>query len=93
METGYKKIGKERVGKLRFPDDDVLDTEKQRAARLLELEKAMVLGNLDRIKVKIYFEDTTDRYAVETTIWGVTDACVILKQGVTIPIKRVLKIN
>ena len=40
----------------------------------------------------IYFEDDMSKKMVETTIWGVTEERVILKQGVVIPVKRIHKI-
>jgi hypothetical protein len=42
--------------------------------------------------MKIYFEDDAGNKMVETTIWGVTDSRVILKQGVVIPVNRIHKI-
>jgi uncharacterized protein (UPF0248 family) len=47
------------------------------------------LGNLERSKIKIYFEDDTSKKVVNTTVWGVTDKRVILKQGLVIPIHRI----
>lgn len=92
MDSKYKEIDKENVGKLTFPDADVLKTEKKKSQRQNELERAMSLGNLEQVKVKIYFEDDKDKLFVETTIWGVTDKCIILKQGLVIPNKRIYKV-
>ena len=61
--------------------------------RETELNRALALGNLEHTKIKIYFEDDQSRKLVETTVWGVTDKRVILKQGVVIPINRVHKIS
>lgn len=52
----------------------------------------MSLGNLEKVKVKIFFEDDKSKIYVETTIWGVTDESVILKQGLVIPNKRIYKV-
>jgi hypothetical protein len=43
--------------------------------------------------IKIYFEDDKSRKLVETTVWGVTDKRVILKQGLVIPIERIHKLE
>ena len=57
-----------------------------------DLDRALSLGNLEHVKIKIFFEDDISKKAVETTIWGVTDSRVILKQGVVIPVNRIHKI-
>ena len=68
METRFKEIDKENIGKLNFPIDDVLKTEQKKIQRQNELERAMTLGNLEQVKVKIYFEDDKDKLFVDTTI-------------------------
>jgi hypothetical protein len=93
MTTTFEKIEKEAIETLKFPHDEVLldkDLIKERDA---ELNRALALGNLEHTKIKIYFEDDQARKQVETTVWGVTDKRVILKQGVVIPIHRVHKIS
>ena len=64
-------------------------TEKKSVTARRELDRALALGNLEHAKIKIFFEDDTSKKMVETTVWGVTDKRVILKQGVVIPIHRV----
>jgi hypothetical protein len=65
-----------------------MDEEKINERRK-ELDRALALGNLEHTKIRIYFEDDTSCKVVDTTVWGVTDKRVILKQGVVIPIHRV----
>jgi hypothetical protein len=85
----FQTIEKESIGNLRFPLSEVL-TEKERIhERQNDLERALSLGNLEHSKIKIYFEDETSCKVVETTVWGVTDKRVILKQGIGIPISRI----
>lgn len=91
--TSFKEIQKEAVAELQFPDLDVLHDPVAQHERDFELRRALALGNLERSKAKIYFEDDKDLYMVETTVWGVTDKRVILKQGNVIPIKRVHKVS
>ena len=87
-------IDKEKIGALRFPILDILeDNDEAISERNESLRTALALGNLERIKAKIYFEDDSSKKVVETTVWGVTDKRVILKQGVVIPINRIYKVH
>lgn len=87
--TAFEKIEKENIENLRFPSDEVLTDETLIVSRRENLSRALSLGNLEHSKIRIYFEDDSSCKMVETTVWGVTDERVILKQGVVIPIKRV----
>lgn len=91
MNAHFEIIEKEAIDKLHFPETDVLDNEDDINQRNSDLERALSLGNLEHSKIKIYFEDNQSKKVVETTIWGVTDKRVILKQGVVIPINRIYK--
>ena len=93
MTTTFETIEKENIEALKFPSNEVLTDEKLIEERNSELTRALSLGNLEHTKIKIYFEDDQSRKLVETTVWGVTDKRVILKQGVVIPINRVHKIS
>lgn len=93
MTATFEMIEKENISGLKFPTEDVLKDKDLIIERQTELNRALALGNLEHTKIKIYFEDDTSRKLVETTVWGVTDKRVILKQGVVIPINRVYKIS
>ncbi|MGF1566434.1 MAG: hypothetical protein ACFCUH_13785 [Flavobacteriales bacterium] len=93
MTAAFLEIPKEQVGALHFPDSDVLTSDADRKQRKAALERAMTLGNLEQIKFKIYFEDHQGKRFVDTTIWGVTDERIILKQGLTIPTHRIISIT
>jgi len=93
MDKIFEKVEKEFVKELFFPDDDVLNSEELKNERDKELVRALALGNLEHSKIKIYFEDNTSKKMVDTTVWGVTDKRVILKQGNVIPIHRIYKIE
>lgn len=93
MSTTFELIEKEKIESLKFPQDEVLKDKELIKEREVELNRALALGNLEHTKIKIYFEDDSSRKLVETTVWGVTDKRVILKQGVVIPINRVHKIS
>lgn len=89
----FEKIEKEMISGLKFPEGDVLTDKELIADRTSDLNRALSLGNLEQTKIKIYFEDDKACRMVETTVWGVTDKRVILKQGVVIPIHRIHKIK
>ena len=89
----YQLIQKEDVPGLEFPANDILETAEEINERRKELERALSLGNLDHVKVRIVFSDTKGSKAVETTGWGLTDKRVILKGGAVIPIHRVQSIS
>lgn len=86
-------IEKENIQGLKFPDNDVLATTDEIKTRCLNLERALKLGNLEHNKIIIVFEDVNGLKQVETTVWGVTDKRVILKQGILIPIHRIHEIK
>jgi hypothetical protein len=92
MNTVFELIDKEIITSLNFPKEDVLEDKEDIAERRNNLDRALSLGNLEHVKIKIYFEDDMSKKMVETTIWGVTEERVILKQGVVIPVKRIHKI-
>ena len=86
-------IEKENIAGLKFPESDVLQSKDDVKARFLDLERALKLGNLEHNKIKIVFEDSEGLKQVDTTVWGVTDKRVILKQGVVIPIHRIHEVG
>ena len=86
-------IDKENISGLKFPETDVLKTKDDIKMRGSHLERALKLGNLEHNKIKIVFEDNEGLKQVNTTVWGVTDKRVILKQGVVIPIHRIHEVK
>lgn len=89
----FEEIEKEKISELKFPNEDVLKDESARKQRWEDLERATTLGNLDKIKFKIYFADDKKHRYTETTIWGLTDKRIILKQGIMIPVCRIYGIK
>lgn len=86
-------IEKENVSGLKFPDTDVLTSKEEIKNRVSNLERALKLGNLEHNKIRIIFEDSEGIKQVNTTVWGVTDKSVILKQGTVIPIHRIHEVH
>ncbi len=86
-------VEKESIRDLKFPENDVLTSKDEIKIRNSNLERALKLGNIENIKMKIVFEDEIGMKQVVTTVWGVTDKRVILKQGLLIPIHRIHEIK
>lgn len=91
MNTLFEIIEKENIDLLSFPILDVLNNQDEIQQRFSDLIRALSLGNLEHSKIKIYFEDNLSKKVVETTVWGVPDQRVILKQENPIPINRIYK--
>jgi hypothetical protein len=86
-------IQKEDIAQLKFPGDEVLSEEADKKILRKKLEQATTLGNIEHNKIKIFFRDTEGLKKVETTIWATGENNIILKQGITIPIKRIVDIE
>lgn len=86
-------VEKESISGLKFPDSEVLTSKDAIKIRSSNLDRALKLGNLEHNKIKITFEDTDSIKQVVTTVWGITDKRVILKQGVVIPIQRIHEVG
>ncbi len=91
--SSFESIEKEQIENLKFPSAEVLTDKDKINERKSELDRALTLGNREHSKIKIYFEDDTSSKVVNTTVWGLTDKRVILKQGAVIPIHRVYKVK
>lgn len=89
MTELFQLIEKEEVKYCIFPKEDVLEEEELIEDRKQRMKRALSLGNHEKIKAKIYFEDRERKKKVITTIWGITDQRIILKEGVVIPINRI----
>ena len=44
-----------------------------------KLKRSMILGNIDRTKMRIIFEDNEGKKEVRTTVWAVGDKNIVLK--------------
>lgn len=83
----YTSILKENLHMMHFATDEVLTDAAERNHSKFLLDKALMLGNDFKQKVKIVFKADRGIYAVETTVWAVTDSHVELKAGKDMPIK------
>jgi hypothetical protein len=92
MIANFQIIEKENIYALKFPSEEVLEDRDAIIQRQVDLQRAQTLGNIEHMKIKIYFEDDESKKVVETTVWAVTDFSVVLKKGVGIPINRIIKL-
>ena len=94
MNTTLKPtvIEKEIIPNLLFPTIPINKTKEEMKKLVLKLKRSMVLGNIDRTKMRIIFEDDEGTKEVRTTICAVGDKHIVLKKGVTIPINRLVDV-
>lgn len=87
-------IEKEELINESFPSDDVLKDKAAKEQRRNDLQHAMRFGNNEKGKIALVF-DTQDNETkrVETTVWSVTENNVLLKKGITLPIRAIREIN
>ncbi len=96
MNISYPQLAlveKSIIAGLNFPLQDVLKSAENMNQRRSDAERAMLLGNNYKGKVKIIFEDKLGMKQVETTIWSVTEKYVLLKTGMQIPLHRIHEIR
>jgi uncharacterized protein (UPF0248 family) len=86
-------IEKEEVPALKFPKEEVLNKKEDQIRRTHNLEKAQALGNTEKFKIKVVFEDDQAIKQVETTIWAAGRENIVLKKGVFIPVHRIHEIK
>ncbi len=96
MEPGIASpiiVEKELIAEFHFPREEVLLNVDEIKVRSLAMQRAIRLGNNQKRKVKIIFEDDQAIKKVETTIWAVTEKNILLKRGVAVPINRIHQVS
>lgn len=58
-----------------------------------ELSYAVRLGNEFKGKTTITFETTEGSRTVQTTVWSLTDNYIVLKGGITVPLKSIMEVH
>jgi uncharacterized protein (UPF0248 family) len=86
-------IQKESIINLKFPAEKIERTQEEEKQLLDKLHRATTLGNIDQQKARIYFKDNEGLKFVETTIWATGEKNIVLKQGITIPIHRIVDVS
>lgn len=91
--TGILLVEKEQLkDNVSFVQNEVLKTKEEQEARRKNLEKAMVLGNSYKGKIRIVFATEEGDRAVETTVWAATEHMIQLKGGVSIPVRAIKQV-
>ncbi len=88
-QTAPVKIQKEDISLLNFPNKSVSISLVKSTKLYLLAQKAVILGNRYKNKIKIIFSDATGSKVVETTLWHASKKHLVLKGGITIPFNRV----
>lgn len=95
QEKDIQIVEKETLVDLKFSKDDVIENDQLRKRlRSIYLNKAEILGNNYKGKVKLYFRLADNKIcAVETTIWSANEEHVTLKGGIILPTKAIVGIE
>ena len=59
----------------------------------MDIDRAQALGNLEKGKISIVFQDDEGLKRVETTIWAGGKEMIVLKKGTFIPVHRIHQIK
>lgn len=86
-------VEKESIANAHFPQTEVLQDPDAIIRRKTNIDRATSLGNTDKFKARIVFEDGQGMKVVETTIWASGQDNIVLKQGVFIPVHRIHEIK
>lgn len=77
-----------------FCNDDVLSDNNKKKIRTSYLRRAMILGNLYKRRVKLFFKTVNGQIkSIEATVWAVGDEYVSLRAGKAIPVKSILSVE
>ena len=88
-----KTIAKEKINELDFPSADVLSDTKERKLRYATAQKARILGNTEKSKVRISFCSSEGQCEVNTTVWDVDQDFIMLKGASALPMRSVYSIS
>jgi hypothetical protein len=95
MKTLYNAqlINKELISNCNFPPTDIHQTKDEIVILKHKLEQAAKLGNIEKQKCKLYFQDNEGVKLVETTVWAACEKNIVIKYGICIPIRRIIDIE
>jgi hypothetical protein len=87
-------IPKESVPGTRFFPSEVITDKAQRQWRLYDLQRALILSNIDHCHANIIFKTSEGSLQqVQATIWSVSDDFVLLKGGAFIPVRAIIALE
>ena len=78
---------------LHFPEEDVFFGMNERYDRNKTVQRTIANGIVSETKVRIEFQDVEGQKIIETSIWEVSCHKVILRNGDSIPIHRIVRID
>jgi len=87
------QINKEEIARLPIQVSQETTHPEEQLRRRLNLQKAAWLGNTHKHKVTLCFRANQLLYAVQTTVWSVTDSHVGLKGGLVLPIANIERVD
>lgn len=88
------EITRDAVKQLLFGVEDVLKDRDRKSIRRYKLNRALMLGNLYKRKVKIKMQTAEGILKkIDTTIWSVGEEFVSLKDGIHVPIKSIVDVD
>jgi hypothetical protein len=93
LEKNTVIINLEEVISLHFPTDDVFFSREEQQNRLKQVQGLMTIENVMNEPIKIVFQDIEGMKCICTTICGISEKEVVLKNKVRIPMQRILKIE
>lgn len=91
--SASKFIKTDTVGNLNFLLSDVLDTDEKKEERQKNIDTAIGLYRSRKTKAIVLFKDISSRKHIITPILHCDEECVILKAGISLPIKSIYKIE
>lgn len=79
---------------MRFYPSEVLTEKTQRQWRLHDLQRALILGNIEHCHANIIFKTSEGSLQqVQATIWSVSEEYVLLKGGAFIPVRAIVDLE
>ena len=93
MKITAQLIEKEDISSLHFPSYSLDKSPEQIRELKRKLRSAEILGNIHHNKIRILFKDEFGLKEVRTTVWAVGETHIVLKQGIIIPIRRIVDIR
>ena len=93
-ERSMLAIDKYQIDGTKLTNIDVLENGFEREERSRKLKHAMILGNIYKHRVRLFFKNKSDQiFKTEAKVRTVTEKYVILKNSIHIPITSVLNVE
>lgn len=93
MET-INSIQKENLHEIHFLKSEVLNEKILIQKRYYNLYRALILGNIEHTKATIIFKTEEHKFfKVVATIWAVTEDFILIKGGISIPVRSIVDLD